>query len=180
MPHSIAFLYDGYLVGLFNYSISKNYQSIQNWIGDITFVAGLSNSFTNLNQLHYHFIEARSAIQFSDKGTNTVAIFNEHLIPYILHHCTGELPSLNLYPQGLLNVIHYNETSSVDYIDTLKIWLEEGLNDTRSAARLFISRNSFLSRRDRILVLLEDNLDNPDRRFQLYFCVRLYLKSFEN
>lgn len=176
---SVALLHEGNLIGILNNSKiswdSKHfYQSIQNWIGNIQFIIGASNCFTDLLDLSSYYIEAKSAIQLTDRDSSSISEFSDYWIPYILQHCSGHLPIQNLLPTGLLNVIRYNQTSNVDYIETLKIWIEEGRNDARTASRLFISRNSFLSRRDRLLSLLDSTLDTPDIRFQLYLSIRLY------
>lgn len=178
-PSSVALLHEENLIGILNNSKtlwnSKNFQqSIQNWIGNIQFIAGASNCFMNLFDLSSYYIEAKAAISFTDKEASTISVFSDCWIPYILQNCIGDLPIQNLLPTELLNVIRYNQTSNVDYIETLKIWIEEGRNDTRTASRLFISRNSFLSRRERLFSLLDNTLDNPDIRFQLYLSIRLY------
>jgi len=59
------------------------------------------------------------------------------------------------------------------YIETLRIWLEEGLNDNQAVKRLFIRRNSFLYRRDRLLATLGEDINDPDVRFYLSLCIRL-------
>lgn len=176
---SIAMIHEGYLIGIINVSHkdwNKNqfYQSIHNWIGDIQFTVGLSNPFSNLEELPFYLIEATETIKLSNKHTQSISEFSDYTISYLLQKCTEDLPMIHFFPDGLLKVIQYNKISSVDYIETLRIWLEEGRNDARTATRLFISRNSFLNRRDRILSLLNNDINNEDYRFLLYLCIRLY------
>ncbi|MCL2164934.1 MAG: helix-turn-helix domain-containing protein, partial [Oscillospiraceae bacterium] len=83
------------------------------------------------------------------------------------------LPAPYLFPEGLRRLLELNRTSAVDYIETLSIWLDEGLNDSRTAKRLFICRNSFLSRQKRLLAALEIDINDPDARFYLSLCLRL-------
>lgn len=183
-PSSIAFLYEENLIGIMNdtktiWNSERFYQSINTWLGNITFIAGASNRFSNLYKLIHYYIEALSAIQFTDPKTTSIKTFSDCLLPYVLNHSIGELPAENLFPPGLLRVMQYNKSSPVDYLETLQIWLEEGKNDSRAAARLYISRNSFLNRRNRLVSLLEEDLDNPDVRFLLSICVRL-AREFTN
>ncbi|GAK40844.1 helix-turn-helix domain-containing protein [Paenibacillus urinalis] len=178
-PSSIAQLYDDHLVGLINetrmgWDNHKFHQSISAWLGKIEFVAGASDSFTDLSQLNIYYQEALSILEYADVKDSEVRVFSDCWNRYVLSKCTGRLPASKLFPAGFVKVIQYNETSAVDYLETLRIWLEEGRNDSRTAARLYISRNTFLSRRDKLISLLESDLTSPDERFQLELCIRLY------
>jgi hypothetical protein len=179
VPAAIALIHEGFLIGVINetkagWDSKIFYQLVTTWLGKMDFVAGASDSFCNLTELKEYYQEARAAIMFANPNDSRVRTFADCWDSYVLANCTGGLPAKLLFLPGFQRVIEYNKTSSVDYVETLRVWLEEGRNDSRAAARLFISRNSFLCRRERLISLLGDNLDDPEERFRLSLCLRLY------
>lgn len=179
VPAAIVLIHEGFLIGVINETKSgwdskSFYQWVATWLGKMDFIAGASDSFCDLTELKEYYQEARAAIKFGSTDDLRVRTFSECWDSYVLANCTGGLPAKLLFPPGFQRVIEYNKTSSVDYVETLRIWLEEGRNDSRTAARLFICRNSFLCRRERLISLLGDDLADPEERFRLGLCLRLY------
>ena len=97
---------------------------------------------------------------------------------FVLTNCCGTLPCEMLYPPGLNALIDYDLHSRINYLKTLQIYIEEGRNDSRAAAKLYISRNSFLYRLDKIRSVLGDPLEDPDYLFRLQLGLRLYRSHF--
>ncbi len=93
---------------------------------------------------------------------------------FVLKNSTGGLMPEMLYSEGFKRVLEYDKTASVSYLETLRILLEENLSISRTARRLFISRNTFLARYDRLKAVLQEDLTDPNVRFYLEYSLRLY------
>ena len=182
VPASIALIYEGYLVGLINETKSdwdgdKFYQSMKRCLGRTTFLAGISDGFMTLGDLRGHYLEAKATVTFADadedRGPGRLLSFMDCWDSYIMKNCVDGLPPSMLFTPGFRRLKERGGDSSIDYIETLRAYLEEGRNDSRAASRLFICRNTFLYRLEKLKAILGEDLDDPDVRFRLEFCLRL-------
>jgi hypothetical protein len=146
---------------------------MSSWLGDRNDPIGISNRFDNLICLSEYFLEALAARGFAGRDPENIMMFSACRMDYVLARCTGELQQKRLYPAGLRRLLKLNHSSSVDYIATLRVWLDEGMNDNQAAKKLHISRNAFLYRKDRILEVLKLDIQDPEMRFYLSLCLRL-------
>jgi len=179
VPASISFLHDTCLVGLINETKSdwdreKFYLSMKYCLGNLDFPAGISDSFHQLADLKDYYRQAKAVLDFSAPGAPPMMTFMDCWEPYILTSCTNGLPPQMLFSSGFKRLIEYNETSSADYLETLRAYLEEGKNDSRAASRLFICRNSFLYRLEKLRNILDEDLRDANVCFRLMLCLRLY------
>lgn len=142
-------------------------------IGTEHITVGISKPFQKWEHLSMHFEQANAALQYTTVN-EPLQLFSSIWSAVIFEQVLQKWPVESVYRSSFQRLLAYNAQAAVDYVESLQIWLEEGLNDSRTAARLFISRNSFLSRRERMEIILSDNLSDPEVRFQLYMNVRLY------
>ena len=63
--------------------------------------------------------------------------------------------------------MEHDRQSHVSYLQTLKIYLQQQMNLSQTAAQLYIHRTTLLERLKRIEAMLGEDLNDPD--------VRLYL-----
>lgn len=178
MPESVTLAHKSHLILLLNETkanLSKErlQQLLKNWLGKSDYIAGISDSFSYLDEVQDYYQEAKSVVKFAGSGSSRVVTIKDCWDRIVLTNCTRNLPAKMLFPSGFRQLIEYNKTSAVDYLKTLRIYLEEGKNDTRTAARLFICRNSFLYRLEKLTSILGEDLDDPDVRFRLELCLRL-------
>jgi hypothetical protein len=178
VPASIAILYNGFLVGLINgtksdWDADTFYQSMKHCLGKTSFSVGVSDSFIDLIDLHYYYIEAKSAIDYSESDSPHPMTLMDCWERYVLSNCTGVLRPELLFTPGFKRLLNYNRSVSVDYIETLKAYLEEGRNESKTASRLSICRNTFLYRLEKMKAVMDEDLGSPDVRFRLDLCLRL-------
>ena len=179
VPSAASVIYQNHFIGLVN-EAKSNWNTahlsewITEWLGDNVGPVGVSSGFDSLADLREHYLEAMAAFGFSAKNQCRIMEFADCRLEYVLANCSGDLPHHLLYPPGFNRLLELNHASTVDYLETLRIWLEEGLNDNQTARRLFIRRNSFLYRRERILSCLNMDISDPDVRFYLGLCLRLH------
>ena len=59
----------------------------------------------------------------------------------------------------------HDEENQTQYMETLRVYLEQHLSATQAARELFIHRSTFLYRLDRIREILQSDLDDPEEIF---------------
>ena len=150
------------------------FKSIQDCLGDAHFIAAASDSFHTLAVLKDYYHEAGDIACLPGKPVSHVLHMSDCWESFVMTCCCGRLPREMLYPSGLKDLIDYNSQSGVDYLKTLRIYIEEGRNDSRTAAKLYISRNSFLYRLEKIRSVLNNPLEDPEYLFRLELSLRLY------
>jgi DNA-binding PucR family transcriptional regulator len=85
----------------------------------------------------------------------------------------GELPVQMLCPPGLISLIEHDKVSSTSYLETLRCFLENNTNVTRTAAELFVHRSTLLERLTRIRRELDVDLDDPDMQLRLRMILKV-------
>lgn len=140
--------------------------------------AGLSDRYDNLLFTQQYFAQAQYALESGEakQESKYVSLFADYRLDYILENCSGNLRPTMLWKEGFKRLLDHDITGRADYIDTLRAYLDNNLNAQRAAAALYISRNSFLSRLERINALLNENLEDPKVRFWYELSLLLYDK----
>ncbi len=139
---------------------------------------GLSDSFSGFERCPAFFNEAAAAISLTPPSEGPgVYRFSSIRTRYALKHCCGELDREMLYTDGFKRLLKHEETAGVSYIETLRVLLEENMSMSRAARRLYITRNTLLSRNERLKAVLQEDLNDPDVRFALELSLRLYLSK---
>ena len=183
-PNSIPFMTEKLLVCI-TYNAKPIFQNIEmqtllmNTIGTPHITMGISKPFQVWDELSLYYEQAITALRYTTQH-NQIQLFSHIWLSIILDKLIEQWPNEALYLESFQRLLQYNEGTAVDYIESLQIWLEEGLNDSRTAARLYISRNSFLSRRERLVKILDEDINDPEVRFQLYMNIRLYRQQEKN
>ncbi len=81
--------------------------------------------------------------------------------------------------EGLLELKKHDEENQTQYMETLRVYLEQHLSATQAARELFIHRSTFLYRLDRIKEILQSELDDPEEIFYLELSLRLLGRARE-
>jgi DNA-binding PucR family transcriptional regulator len=81
-----------------------------------------------------------------------------------------------LWKEGFRRLLDHDATGRANYIDTLRVYLDNNFNAQKAAAALHISRNSLLSQLERINVLLDEDLRDLKVRFRYELTLLLYDK----
>ena len=100
-------------------------------------------------------------------GSCTVFYFQDYLLPQLLSGALAGRPSWVYYPDGLKKLKAHDESSQVSYLETLRVYLDNNLSVTKTAAALYLHRSTLLDRLAHITQMLGCDLKNPD------FCLTL-------
>ena len=125
--------------------------------------------------LRRQYVQAKTALDVGSRKKPYLWIhdFDQVVLPYMLEQMTRRLPGNMLCHEGLLKLQEQDKKNSTEYMQTLKVYLEQHLSATQSAKELFIHRSTFLYRIEKIKEILQSELLDPDEIFYLELSFRL-------
>ncbi len=179
-----AIIQYGEIVGLFREKegSGKENEEARRLFGEtlsrMGYIAGFSNTFTNLGLLDSYLLQARYAAEQGADKSDSIHYFQNYILSYMLEACTRDLPPELLFSRGLALLQENDRKKNTEYVRTLDVYLLNETHISQTAEALFIHRSSLLKRLDKIQRLLGENLDDPSVR--LYYRICLALLRREN
>lgn len=136
--------------------------------------AGISNSFQDLYLLRTYCRQAEAAI---DNGQiyapdRSVFFFTDFMLTEMITSALDGQPLESCFPRGFRALVAHDRNSSLSYLETLSVFLEENLSYTKAAKRLFIHRSTLIERIERIEKELSRDLSDPDWRLLLQILLK--------
>ena len=169
-------IYHQHIIGLLKIpkqeGSSRTFLSFKDMLERMNYCAGISNSFSRLEQLDECLIQADYSLQNS---TQTLNFFTNNIVSFLLHECTTRISRELLTTEALRRVIAYDARKNTEYLHTLQVYLENEMNITPTAQALFIHRSSLIKRLNKLTDLLQDNLSDP--KTKLYYRLWFELKQ---
>ncbi len=178
-PKSYAFVYDDAIVSLISvntlpsgksadYKIALN-RKLTEFIDQMYLCAGISNEFSDLLNIRIQYLQAQSAV---DNGLlldsqGKLFYYASYALTEMIINSLGGMPVETYYPAGFDNILRHDKESGISYLETLKMFLEEGMSYTSTAQKLHIHRSTLIDRITRIEKELGTELKDPDMRLQL-------------
>ncbi len=123
------------------------------------------------------YLDAFSISKYLEKlypKTNKIATFKE-LEPIILFINTsnqGEL--IEFYKKTIGRLVEYDESNQGNFVETLKVYLENNGNLQQTANELHISITGLRYRIERIEAISDVDLKSGEGRFQAQLALRVY------
>lgn len=153
-------------------------QILEDYIESMGYICGLSNPFREITLFIHFYEQASFALECAAEQDEpeTVSQFGDKVLRYMLSACTGTMPAGVLYPPGLLRLIENDMKKGSDYVRTLRVYLKNECNASHTAEQLYVHRNSFLKRMERLQRILDMDLGDEDTRLLLRICLRLLEK----
>ena len=177
---SVSFLYQDELVVFFDLTrLGMNQEEVAGklvyFIRDTYLKAGYSRVMTGHMNLRRQYVQAKTALDVGSRKKPYLWIhyFSQVAMTYILEQATKRLPGTMICHEGLLELKKHDEENQTQYMETLRVYLEQHLSATQAARELFIHRSTFLYRLDRIREILQSDLDDPEEIFYLELSFRL-------
>lgn len=178
--YSVSFLYKDEIVVYFNLSLLQMEQDeaasiLIYFIRDSYLKAGYSRTMQGHMNLRRQYMQAQAALDVGSRKKPYIWVhyFDQIALTYILEQSTRRLPAGMVCHEGLLKLKECDEKNNTDYVQTLKVYLEQHLSATQAARDLFIHRSTFLYRLDKIKEILQSDLEDPDEIFYLELSFRI-------
>ena len=180
IPASCATEYKGNAVLFINLdlctmTVQEISDKIEGFIKSSMLSAGYSRKMLGHFNFHRQYTQASVTLQVGKRKNPAESIhyFDSIALPYILEQATRRLPGTMICHEGLLELKKHDEENQTQYMETLRVYLEQHLSATQAARELFIHRSTFLYRLDRIKEILQSELDDPEEIFYLELSFRL-------
>ena len=124
---------------------------------------------------HRQYVQASLSFQVGSRKFphRWIHRFNDIALPYLLEQTTKKLPAYMICHEKLLSLKYESENSQSPLYQTLRCYLENHQNATKTAQELFIHRSTLLYRLDRISQHLKSDLSDPDELLYLMLSFRL-------
>lgn len=137
--------------------------------------AGVSNMFHDFKDAYYYYRQAELALEYGSNKNPTIWChhFLDYILDYMLSRGTTELPAHVLCPEGLMYLKVYDSENDTQLYQTLQVFLDNERHATKTAKDLFIHRSTLFYRLDRILEILNLDLENQKNRLYLQMCLHL-------
>lgn len=142
-------------------------------------LACVSDEFTNFQYCEpYYNSVVDTLFSFPLDLPSGVYLFSDYRMNLVLSNSCGKLMPQIMYCDAFRRLLAYEKSSNVSYLETLRVLLEENMNMSSAAKRLYISRNSLLARCERLYRVLEVDIEDARIRFELQYS--LYLHDYFN
>ncbi len=142
---------------------------------------GIGKACPEFFDMKKSFIQAQEAIRLSTQINDKLVIsFYEELLIYHLLDSVNSRETLEeLYQSSLGKLIEFDQQNNSNLIDTLEQYFKSSGNISEAAKNMFLHRNTFIYRFEKIKTILNSELKNPDEVFKLQMGL-LIMKIIDN
>lgn len=118
------------------------------------------------------YFETRCALEtgIELEENETCYYFDSVVLSFLLSNSCGDFSSQMIVSPGLVRFARKSE-EGVDYLETLRVYLENECSTTKTARLLYVHRSTLDDRINRIKKYV--NLDTPEDRLYLRICLSL-------
>ena len=127
---------------------------------------GCSYLFKDLHQLNNNYRQASLAVRFGKTTPGSINAIEDYALEY-LRQQIGDTMEVSLSSPVLEKLKQYDTSSGTEYYQTLKVFLLNERDQTKSAEILCIHRNTLIYRIRKIESLIDADLNDPRTRFSL-------------
>lgn len=179
-PGCCAFEMEGYLVALIDLTKlgcdeKTMLYSMEVLLREMGLKAGISCPFQDLLASQPRFRQATLALDLGStvEPTRRYHCFWDYLLDYMCLSSLGEFSMENLMSMGLKRLLMHDVNSHTNYVETLRVYLNNNMNSSKTAQELYIHRSTFQERIQRIESILEINLSDPQKRMYLMLMLQI-------
>jgi hypothetical protein len=186
-PGACAVEHDRFVAVLLNHTFynSKSetsfIQELAYFLRDNLMLAGISRSFTGLEQLTEYYRQTELAITLGreDDPTCWYYRFDDYALSCWLKFGTLGFTPQQICSRVLLELLDYDRENNTEYYKTLRTFFNNKYSYTHAADDLYIHRTTLIKRIERIAELTHVNLDDPDSNLYIALSFRLIDKTLD-
>lgn len=153
-------------------SIEEALDVLDEYLADMNFIAGVSRPFRNIFDSYGYYQQAYAALQIGMGKLDEKRrfMFSEHALDFMLEHCCGDFEQKMVIDPSLIALAH-STTGGVDYLGTLRAYLDNNCNASQTAKEMFLHRSTLVQRLEHIEKYV--NLSTSDQQLYLRTCLHL-------
>lgn len=178
-PNARAFAYDVYIV-LISETSTHGFDDfvvhVAEACDDLEWKAGISNEFDNFLGLDTQYGQAEIALK---KGSERapealVYLYQDYALDYICQRLNSEIDKHLLIHPDIERIINHDRENGSELFQTLKVYLANERNVSKTAKALYLHRNSVTYRIEKISSIMKTSLENADNRLSLELSIKLW------
>lgn len=154
LPRSFAMPYDNGVVVLMHdvpHQASPDSPTLS-YLKKMDLKMGVSNPFCDFHKFRIYYSQACCALEIGTviSPQDDIYLFEKQALPYLISVCRRGFAPEDLLPSGLVALAKLNSQSSVDFWQTLKVYLDNEMNAAQTAKDLYLHRSTLQQRLKRI------------------------------
>jgi purine catabolism regulator len=141
------------------------------------FLIGIGSQYKTLASLHRSFFEAQEVMRLMqrfNKDSRSIAHFEDYSVYHFLDSNIKPTEMETFFNKVLGGIHEHDQTMNTRFMSTLEYYFMYNQNVTEAAKAMFIHRNTFIYRIDKIKDLLNIDLKNSDELFEIQLALNLY------
>lgn len=141
--------------------------------------AGMSSPYGDLLDTRRYYRSASIALEKGSEQDpeDNMHLFDDFALPYMIEQCPGEFPADMVCTRGLERLVAHDDRTGSEYMKTLRMYLDNNMNVAKTARDLYIHRTSLQARIERVEMMLDADLSNPDERLRVSMSLRVLENS---
>lgn len=145
------------------------------YLRDNLLMASLSSTYGDFKDLYYYYKQAEFAFDagLRREPSKWTFRFEDYKMDYILSKVMDKNVAGVLVPEGLRALVEHDESKGTDYVEMLRVYLDNDRNIAATIRIMHVHRNTFLYRIQKIEEILGMDLDDPDVRVTLRIALRV-------
>jgi hypothetical protein len=179
-PGNCCLIHNNAIVCLFNLSaVKSDRDALQTrllpHLRDSFLKAGISTGFSDFRNVYYYYQQTLIALRLGTEHNQShwYHRFDDYALGYVIEAGkTGFIPEA-LCPEGLLRLYRYDREQGTDYTRVLQVYLENNMNAALAQRKLYMHRNTFYFKLNRLKNILDMNLEDFNTRLYLMIAFRL-------
>lgn len=145
------------------------FNSVKNTLPNIDMIIGIGKLYEDILKLHFSFAEAQEVIKMDKRLTrkNNILHFEDFLIYHLLESGTSRKELEYFYENTVANLVRYDLENKTNLIETLEQYFAYQGNISEAAKELYIHRNTFIYRLDKIKTILHSDLKDAEETLEI-------------
>ena len=137
--------------------------------------AGISFRYVGFDMTPVYYQQARSALDMGKlyNPSSWCYLFEDYALYYFMHYGSSQLPPRHLCHPALVQLYSYDQVNGTDLLHTLETYVCNNCNAVTASNLLYIHRNTFYQRMNKIQELVQLNLEDQKLRLYLQLSIQL-------
>jgi sugar diacid utilization regulator len=135
----------------------------------------VSRGFSNPVEMRKHYIQTLKCLELGSLIDDEEVVFRyeDYVVHHILSCCLPQVNLMDFCHPLILELMGYDRKNNTDYTLSLYMYIKNGRKKIETANELHIHRNTMSYRVDRIMKILNVDLDNSDLIFQFLISFKI-------
>lgn len=182
--HSRSIIYNDVLVLIINCgessTLDANYlDEAEKFIAANNLVAGLSSCCMDILEIRDYYLQAAVAIELGEivGQDRSFYKYEDYVLYHLIHNSARKTDLYKICHPAVMKLLRHDLENQSDYYNTLRAYIVNDFNLVKSAKVLFIHRNTLVYRINRIMALInvELNAENVKNHILLSFKIIDYM-----